>query len=386
MAERLETAIATNVPVRQLIPILSKATAQCLNSKNKDKIIWRESLVIFKILKVAINQAARADLSPMAGKIINALIQAYDFDCNIDARSELLEVANDTMLTMVMKLSEAQLRPLYSKIREWRGDFDASQPDSSSVRKRNAFWSLSAAMSKELRSIFLPCMSSVIGDIAKELEFAASCLCNPAKISSGSKRRKMEEPDMNISGATGPLQSLLLCLESSLKADAHEGGNWIRSDDGQRYRMILLPLTKLLNASVPQDCAIMPALVDESKQISPYDRLIQGDGTEDHGNIVSCLTALAAAAGNEQLWKPLNHALLEACGNERRPEVRKSGVKALLSITHTLGEEYMVLLPECLPVLSELLEDEYEDIVALAKECVQQGEELLGESLEDSLR
>ena len=46
----------------------------------------------------------------------------------------------------------------------------------------------------------------------------------------------------------------------------------------------------------------------------------------------------------------------------------------------------MVLLPECLPVLSELLEDSDEEIAGMAKECVRQGEELLGESLEDSLR
>ena len=45
----------------------------------------------------------------------------------------------------------------------------------------------------------------------------------------------------------------------------------------------------------------------------------------------------------------------------------------------------MVLLPECLPVLSEMLEDE-DEIAGMAKECVRQGEELLGESLEDSLR
>jgi len=43
-------------------------------------------------------------------------------------------------------------------------------------------------------------------------------------------------------------------------------------------------------------------------------------------------------------------------------------------------------LPECLPVLSELLEDGDEDICALAKECVTLAEELIGESLEDSLR
>ena len=52
----------------------------------------------------------------------------------------------------------------------------------------------------------------------------------------------------------------------------------------------------------------------------------------------------------------------------------------------SVGEEYMVLLPECLPTLSELLEDEDEEIAGLARECVTLGEELLGESLEDSLR
>ncbi len=119
--------------------------------------------------------------------------------------------------------------------------------------------------------------------------------------------------------------------------------------------------------------------------ISAYQQLIQGVGTSEHGNVVGCLTALAAAAGNEQLWKPLNFAVLEACGHATRSEVRKAGISCLLSIIETIGEEYMILLPECLPVLSELLEDE-DEIACMAKECVRQGEELLGESLEDSLR
>ena len=194
----------------------------------------------------------------------------------------------------------------------------------------------------------------------------------------------MRDGDVEIEHLS-PLQPLLLCLESALKADAHEGGNWVRSEDGQRYRSILEPLGNLLKATIPSNFYVIS---DENgtKQFSAYERLVEGRGTEEHGNVSQSLTALAAAAGNEQLWKPLNFMLMEACGDERRSEVRKSGVKSLLSIIQTLGEEYMVLLPECLPVLSELLEDDDETIVALAKECVHHGEELLGESLEDSLR
>jgi U3 small nucleolar RNA-associated protein 10 len=118
---------------------------------------------------------------------------------------------------------------------------------------------------------------------------------------------------------------------------------------------------------------------------SAFQQLVHGTEGEP-GSVIGCLTALAAAAGNEQLWKPLNHAVLEACGNETRAEVRKGGICCLLSLINALGEEYMVLLPECLPVLSELLEDSDEEIAGLAQECVSIGEELLGESLQESLR
>lgn len=99
-----------------------------------------------------------------------------------------------------------------------------------------------------------------------------------------------------------------------------------------------------------------------------------------------CIVALALATGDEQMWKPMNHAVLQACSNEGRPEVRNAGVACLLSLITSIGEEYMVLIPECLPVLSELLEDTDEETAGLAQECISQSEELLGESLQDSLR
>lgn len=214
-------------------------------------------------------------------------------------------------------------------------------------------------------------------------------LCQGSKKKTdGSKRLRVEEAggSRDDIDKVRPLQSLLLCLELSLKADAHEGGDWTRGDDNQRYNMILSHLGKLLLSQVPSNMPINSDLMPkERSSTSNFQQLVQGVGTLEHGNVAGCLTALAAAAGNEQLWKPLNFAVLEACGH-RRSEVRKAGISCLLSIIETIGEEYMVLLPECLPVLSELLEDGDEEIAGMAKECVRQGEELLGESLEESLR
>lgn len=214
-----------------------------------------------------------------------------------------------------------------------------------------------------------------------------SLLCKHSTKADGSKRRKVEETDLSVDDANKVklLQPLLLCLEYALKADAHEGGDWTRGDDNQRYNMILNHMGKLLLAHIPKDVSFLSDLPRKDKtSTSTYQQIVQGVGTMEYGNVVGCLASLAAAAGNEQLWKPLNFAILEACGH-KRSEVRRAGISCLLSIIETIGEEYMVLLPECLPVISELLEDD-EDIASMAKECVRQGEELLGESLEDSLR
>ena len=252
----------------------------------------------------------------------------------------------------------------------------------SSIR-RHAFWSLSAELSKNLRSIFLPCLTSVVTDLIDELELAVSLLSKHNKKTEGFKRRRVEETadksDEDLDKLK-PLQPLLLCLEYALKADAHEGGDWTRGDDNQRYKMILTHLGKLLQAHVPKGTP----LVSDLTNASAYQQLVLGVGTLENGNVRGCVTSLAHAAGNEQLWKPLNFAVLEACGH-KRSEVRKAGISCLLSIIETIGEEYMVLLPECLPVLSELHEDADDEIVGMAKECVRQGEEMLGESLEDQL-
>jgi hypothetical protein len=203
------------------------------------------------------------------------------------------------------------------------------------------------------------------------------------KLSAGSVESMSQEGDTNSRlEQLRPLQPVLLTLESAMKADAHAGGGWIRTDDGNRFQALLTPLSKLFNAKVPSELPMKAVEDATADKASAYDRLVRGVGTLEYGNVVGCITAMAAAVGNEQMWKPLNHAILGACGNEDRREVCKAGVTALLSIIRTTGEEYMVLLPESLPVLSELLEHSDEEISAMAKECIHLGEELLGESLD----
>ena len=208
---------------------------------------------------------------------------------------------------------------------------------------------------------------------------AVSCLREKdgVKKANGKKRQRVkssEEINRFQTSSLQALKNLLLCLEVSLRSDAHEGGVWIRELESQRYDKLLEPLGMLLHCRLPSN----------SSSIT-FETIVQGKESQS-GSVVECLVALASAAGDEQLWKPLNHSVLQACSDEGRLEVRKAGVSCLLSLINSVGEEYMVLIPECLPILSELLEDPDEEVSGTAQECISQSEELLGESLQDSLR
>eukprot|EP00816_Leptocylindrus_hargravesii_P010537 CAMPEP_0196803146 /NCGR_PEP_ID=MMETSP1362-20130617/2559_1 /TAXON_ID=163516 /ORGANISM="Leptocylindrus danicus, Strain CCMP1856" /LENGTH=918 /DNA_ID=CAMNT_0042174591 /DNA_START=17 /DNA_END=2769 /DNA_ORIENTATION=- len=385
LIKRFDEGLATKVPPRLLLPAASEVVTRCLddNGNNEGNVYWREAIAVIGIITISIRSCSRTDLPSVIVKVMSVAMSSFSYS-KLDGRFELLDAANKALLSLVMKMSEAQLRPLYSRLREWRGDLVKDEDDNESSIRRFSFWSMTAVLCKELRGIFLPCMSSVVGDIVQELELAVSKFCTDSsgRMKSARKRRRVsEEESINIENLESwrPIQPVLLCLETALKADAHEGGEWIRAEDSQRYHKILKPLSKLLLSRIPES---FPLIKDGSNgKFSAYEMLIGGKLTLEYGNVGGCMTALSAAAGNEQLWKPLNHAILTACGHETRTEVRRVGISALLSVLRTLGEEYMILLPECLPVLSELLEDRDEGIARMAKECVQLGEDLLGENL-----
>lgn len=68
-----------------------------------------------------------------------------------------------------------------------------------------------------------------------------------------------------------------------------------------------------------------------------------------------CLAQLASACAKEALWKALANAVLMRT-RSRRAGVRVAALVALRQCFEVVGEEFLALLPECLPFLSELLE------------------------------
>jgi hypothetical protein len=123
------------------------------------------------MLKESVQQAPRSEVPALRCWLLKALTLAYEFrGVGADGESvDLIDEANDVLLALIMKLSEAQLRPLYAKLRDWRGDLESEMRDSDVAIRRHAFWSMSALLSSQLRSIFLPCLSTVVSDAVQEL-------------------------------------------------------------------------------------------------------------------------------------------------------------------------------------------------------------------------
>lgn len=111
---------------------------------------------------------------------------------------------------------------------------------------------------------------------------------------------------------------------------------------------------------------------------------------------VPAITELAVAADSTDNHKELNTALMrllrpsagpsgKAAAGGENPHTRLAALKAEQSLTEQLGEEWLALLPEMLPYISELMEDEDENVEREVRKWVKQIEEVLGERLDDML-
>jgi U3 small nucleolar RNA-associated protein 10 len=100
--------------------------------------------------------------------------------------------------------------------------------------------------------------------------------------------------------------------------------------------------------------------------------------------IVQLAVAVQGSTGSTMLWKPLNHQLLMRTRHDS-PMVRFAALQITKALVERLGEEYLMLVPETLPFVVEVLEDMDEEVEAAARSLVAVLETLLGESLNEYL-
>ncbi|KAF2143435.1 uncharacterized protein K452DRAFT_307562 [Aplosporella prunicola CBS 121167] len=101
--------------------------------------------------------------------------------------------------------------------------------------------------------------------------------------------------------------------------------------------------------------------------------------------IIPALTALAGAAASPDHHKALNAGVLRHM-RAASAGTRLAAVRAQQALTDALGEDWLALLPEMLPFISEAQEDDDEGVEGETLRWIRRIEEVLGESLEGMLQ
>ena len=98
-------------------------------------------------------------------------------------------------------------------------------------------------------------------------------------------------------------------------------------------------------------------------------------------HVIPAITQLAVSVREENLWKSINH---EACLLTRHSsaDVRMVCLMIIRELFMKIGEEFLVLLPETIPFLAELMEDADAQVERLCHQTCNDIEQILGEDIQ----
>ena len=248
--------------------------------------------------------------------------------------SELDEIETrigEDALKMIYKLNDAAFRPIFSKLMEWATAGLPKSDGAGRTLRLLAVYGFLATFFGNLKSIVTSYASYVVESAVKVL--------------SSTNFQDATEKEL----WKRALQALAKCFEHDQdgfwEAPAHFG-------------------------------AIAPVLVEQFLQAGVV------DVTED---LIPAVVELAAAADSQEHHKELNGALLKHLRNGQTA-VRLGVVKCQQALTGRLGEEWLQALPEMLPYISELQDDDDEVVERENRRWIVEIEEKLGESLDSMLQ
>ena len=350
-------------------------------------------------LRMAASCVGAADSFPPAHRdaLVLMLLRALDvrrshppsFD---GAAIDLVEgAAAEAFVTAASSLTESAFAPTLATATEW-AKARASDPEAARARL-SALFRVASALADALRGVFTPLAAPI-------LDLAAAALDPEADGSLGSlgadaKRRRKEKSERKKTEIEAELSFRAECdawrtraraLGAVRRICAHDSGEII---DAARFNRLHPLVSACLSAKPP---AVKPgkgrdaSSASSASSFSPPADLadLPDDAALAPGGVgaeaAACVAALIAAAPDDALWKPAHRGALQAT-RDAAPRARRVAVAALAATTARLEEEFLTLLPESIPYLSELFEDPDEQVEGAARELTATLAELSGEDL-----
>ncbi|XP_070846670.1 HEAT repeat-containing protein 1 [Chaetodon trifascialis] len=331
----LRSTLATQLAPRVLLPTITK----CYSNMVVDKKGQLGALM--GILKEHISHMEKDQLNFHQSELTSFFLAALDFRAehcqgDLEKTAEVEGRVIDCLLAMVMKLSEVTFRPLFFKLFDWS--------KSHSKERLLTFYRLSDRVAERLKGLFVLFAGNLVKAFADLLRQTNSCKTDELLFDSC----RAEEKNSLL------LQFVLDCLHKIFLYDTQRFLSKERAD------------------------ALMGPLLNQLENTQGGEQVYQQRVTQ---HLVPCVGQFSVALADDAQWKTLNYQILLRTRHSDS-KVRFSSLLMLMELASKLKENYMVLLPETIPFLAELMEDECEEVEQQVQKVVQEMENILGEPLQ----
>ncbi|KAJ3071130.1 HEAT repeat-containing protein 1 [Podochytrium sp. JEL0797] len=319
----ISTNISKKIPVRTLIPILSTQVSSCF------KLGVAATLELFEVTSMTISNMEKGDLVVFLNDLVKFFLSSFEFRKKHHAKfseSEIDKVESaiiSAFLQLVLRLNESHFKPMFFKIVDWA--FNATGG------KENVLflYRLVVNLLDKLKTIFSPYVLHLV--------------------------------DHSI--------ELLASYKSQTEVD-------------KRWELVMQSLNKFLQYSsgpVSEDVfnKLSKCLTGQIDLVSVHGRNYL---TNMNRYVVPTIGLLAVNIAKEPMWKILNKEIMKKSRNDD-VLCRIITAKALQEFYVHLGEEFLILLPETVPTIAELMEDGDERVQIACQELTAEIQKHLGEDL-----
>ena len=260
------------------------------------------------------------------------------------------------MVAITLKLSEAQLTPLFIQTVSWMEEKSvvaesltnaSAESQLPPVAKAIPFFTLVTELASTFKSIFTPFFGQFFETSVAFIDaFGRSC----------KKEKRSEQSQREQEGLYRLVRQVVLAL---YKCFLYDSDGWL---DEAKFKTVATPLVRLIGAY------FIPAYTTEyPKFMTNY-------------VVPTTVQLVVSTSGHDDWWQEFNHQVLV---QTRSPinAVKLVAIRVVRECFERLSQEYLPLLPDVIPFLADLLEAEDAEVEKMAQELRRQLESLSGEEL-----
>ncbi|KAF3913084.1 hypothetical protein AA313_de0200393 [Arthrobotrys entomopaga] len=291
---------------------------------------------LFTVLVRTIELCPKPDFGGIQDLLFHLFLQAFDIrnlelggDSDDEDVGEVEQMMYKALLQMVFKLNDKVFRPFFGRLLKWTGETGKK------TGRLQTFYGF--------LNVFLEGLGSIVTNYYSHVLDNAVGILEKVKADDGEGDEKL----------------YTLVLNSLIKSFANDQDEfWQNPTNFNKIQPVLMAQLELAGGE---------------EQVLPVSTLV-----------VQAIGELSMAAHTDEHDKIINSGVLKLMRSEKA-DVRLVGIKCMMELYERHKEEWIGLLPESMPAIAELMEDDVEEVERRVQGLIVRIEEFYGEKLETLL-